>query len=163
VTTLHEAAALALDGPPDLAAGEGFDVPPAGDPHAPLALDPGAMAFLASWYAMAFSALEELRAEGGDDASLVQLWPEHFDAAVDHPLAGGRVTFGASPGDGPHPDPYIYVLPPSPPAEPDGIWNATSFRGALMPVGELLERPDHRAAALDFFRDRRARAQSSGR
>src|SRR6266536_4199394 len=55
VTTLAAAAAFVLDGPPDVAWAETFDVPLPGDPDAPLGLDPAAAAFLVDWYGFAWS------------------------------------------------------------------------------------------------------------
>lgn len=124
---------------------------------APLALDAGAARFLGDWYGFAYSVLEELRA--GADAALepsrVQLWPEHFDVSIElgSEAGGRRAGYGASPGDGEHPEPYLYVTPWSPP--PDGeLWNATAFRGADLPVAELLDADDQRTTALDFLRAR---------
>jgi hypothetical protein len=149
VTTLAEAAAFVLDGPPDLAWAEPFDVPPPGDPGAPLGADPAAAAFLGDWYGFAWSVLEELRAGLPDAdrvAARIQLWPEHFDAA----FSAGGFTFGASPGDEAIPEPYLYVLPPED-APDDGRWNAPSFRGALLRLAEFVDAPDQRAAALGFL------------
>ncbi len=42
---------------------------------------------------------------------------------------------------------------PDPPGE---LWNATTFRGAIVPFGDLVDAPDQRAAALEFFLARRA-------
>jgi hypothetical protein len=144
------------------AAGElvGADLLPADlelDGDAPLAVDPGAAGFLGDWYGFAYSVLEELRA-GADPAlepGRVQLWPEHFDASVElGPEADGRrAGYGASPGDGEHPEPYLYVAPWSPPAEGE-LWNATTFTGAELPLAALLEAEDQRAAALDFLQAR---------
>jgi hypothetical protein len=159
VTTLAAAADLVLGGAPDLAWAEGFDVPSPGDPDAPLALDPAAAGLLADWFGFAFSVLEELRADPASaEASRVQLWPEHFDAAVDAAVGpAGRATFGASPGDASVDEPYLYVLPPDPGAvAPGELWNAESFRGAILPLAALLDAPDQRAAALTFLRGRRA-------
>jgi hypothetical protein len=158
VTSLAQAAALALDGPPDADWASGLDVPPLGDPEAPLRLDPAAAELLGDWYWLAFSVLEELRADPESvDAGEVQLWPEHFDAAVDCAVAAGRATFGASPGDAGIGEPYLYVLPPEGAApERDAVWNAETFRGAVLPLSELLKAPDQRAAALAFLRGRRA-------
>src|SRR6266508_4155707 len=66
ITTLNAAAELVLDGPPDLAWAEKFDVPAAGDLDERLAVDPGAAAFLGDWFGFAWSVLEELRAEPAD-------------------------------------------------------------------------------------------------
>jgi hypothetical protein len=157
-TTLNDTAGFVLDGPPDLASGEGFDVPPAGDLDEELPIDAGSAAFLGDWYGFAYSVLEELRADAESvDPDRVQLWPEHFDAAfVASALPEGRgrrTTFGASPGDAAVAEPYLYVLPndfdTAPPSE---FWNADSFRGAILLLSEFVDADDQRAAALAFLR-----------
>ena len=157
ITTLAAAGALALDGPPDVGGAEGFDVPPMGDLDEELGIDPVSADFLGDWYGFAYSVLEELRADReSTDASRVQLWPEHFDAAFDCLPADRRATFGCSPGDAAVSDPYLYVLPHDVDDAPSTLWNAKSFRGAILPLGELLAAPDQRAAALHFLRERHA-------
>jgi hypothetical protein len=158
VTTLNQAAAFVLDGPPDTAWAEGFDVPPAGDLDQPLPLDADAAALLGGWYGFGWSVLEEVRAEPASvDAGRIQLWPEHFDAAFECLKDERRAVFGASPGDAAVPEPYLYVLPEqfdlAPPSE---FWNASSFRGAILPLSELVDADDQRAAALGFLRRGRA-------
>ena len=119
-------------------------------------VDPEAAAALGDFYGFACSVLEHERAEESDeDPSLVQLWPEHFDIAFDlgSEAQGQRATYGASPGDEEHPEPYLYVLPLG--AEASGkLWNATAFKGAELTYSELLGAPDQRAAALKFFHTR---------
>jgi hypothetical protein len=39
---------------------------------------------------------------------------------------------------------------------PSGFWNAASFRGAILRLGELVEVADQRASALAFLRRGRA-------
>ncbi|MGH9038653.1 MAG: hypothetical protein ACRDZ3_00305 [Acidimicrobiia bacterium] len=157
ITTLSAAAALVLDGPPDEAWAEGFDVPPMGDPDQELGVDPDAAAFLGNWFGFAWSVLEELRSDRScTDAGRVQLWPEHFDAAFDCLPENRRVTFGASPGDAAVPEPYLYVLPWNLDGDDPDLWNAKSFRGAILPFGDLVDPPDQRGAALAFLRQRRA-------
>ncbi len=157
LTTLAGAAALALGGPPDLAWAEGFDVPPPGDPDAPLDVEPAAARLLGEWYGFAWSVLEELRAEPASaPAGRTQLWPEHFDAAVDlGPEGPARATYGASPGDADVDEPYLYVLPSEPPPRDAGLWNASAFTGAILRLGEFVDASDQRAAALGFLRARR--------
>ena len=124
---------------------------------APLAVDAGAARFLGDWYGFAYSVLEELRSGAGAalEPSRVQLWPEHFDASVElgAEADGRRAGYGASPGDGEHPEPYLYVVPWSPPAAGE-LWNATLFTGAELPLAALLHAGDQRTAALDFLRAR---------
>jgi len=159
VTTLTDAAAFVLDGPPDAEWAEGFDVPPLGDPDAPLPIDPSAGALLGAWYAFAFDLLGTLREElAADDPGEIQLWPEHFDAAFDAAPGrggGGRITFGASPGDATSDEPYLYVLPPGP-VERDEVWNAEGFTGAVLALSDFVDAADQRAAALGFLRSRRS-------
>ena len=76
----------------------------------PLTVEPDAARALGHWYGYCASLLEQLRAES-TDASRVQLWPEHFDLAVDLGAEGSRANFGGSPGDAGHPEPYLYVGP----------------------------------------------------
>jgi hypothetical protein len=91
---------------------------------------------------------------------LLQLWPEHFDIAVDlgDTAAGGRANFGASPGDAVHPEPYLYVGPwdlAQLPDPPDPYWNEPF--GASLPYSALSGPSGARDAALAFFRAGRAR------
>ena len=136
---------------------ESFDVPPAGDPDEQLPVDPQSAVVLSDWYGFASSVLEELRADRESvETSRVQLWPEHFDAAFDCLPADRRATFGASPGDAAVADPYLYVLPWHLESASSALWNAESFRGAILPLGDLVAAPDQRAAALRFLRERHA-------
>ena len=91
------------------------------------------------------------------EPSRVQIWPEHFDAALEigNESAEQRSALGGSPGDESHPEPYMYVAPWT--ARPSGeLWQASGFPGAELAYAELLRSPDPRAAALEFFRDRLA-------
>jgi hypothetical protein len=119
-------------------------------------VDPAAATALGDFYGLACSVLEQLRADETDgDPSLVQLWPEHFDLAIElgAESAGQRANFGASPGDDQHDEPYLYVGPWC--AEVSGeLWNATGFKGAELGYSELLEAEDQRQSALEFMRER---------
>jgi hypothetical protein len=119
-------------------------------------VDPAAASALGDIYGLACSVLEQLRADEVDgDPSIVQLWPEHFDIAIElgAESRGERANFGASPGDDEHPEPYLYVGPWA--AEVSGeLWNATGFTGAELTYSELIAADDHRRAALDFMRER---------
>jgi hypothetical protein len=108
----------------------------------PLDVDPDAAARLADWYATGDAVLRQM---GG----VPVLWPEHFDIAIDL----GEATYGFSPGDEQHPEPYAYVLPWNPVA--GELWQATGFPGAELSYSELLAAPDPGAAALDFFTTRK--------
>ncbi len=84
------------------------------DPDAPLPIDLAAARAVGDWFGFCASLLEQLRAEADadrDSPSRVQLWPEHFDLAVDLGPDGARANFGGSPGDALHPEPYLYIGP----------------------------------------------------
>lgn len=139
---------------PDLAEQEQFDVPAAGDLDAPLAVDPVAVAALHDWYAFTEVVLADLRSEAGpaDDASPVRLWPEHFDSAIDmgDDGAGGRATYGGSPGDRHHAQPYLYASPWA--GRIDPFFDDSGFNGRALTYAELLDADDSRAHAGRFLR-----------
>ncbi len=114
ITTLRAAAELAgIE--PDVGQADQFDVPAPGDLDELLHVGEAASADLARWYAFVTKVLETLRAEAAetDDASPVRIWPEHFDAAIDlgAESEGRRATYGGSPADGQHAQPYLYASP----------------------------------------------------
>ena len=87
----------------------------------------------------------------------MQLWPEHFDLAVEIGAASStaRAAYGLSPGDAHHAEPYAYVAPwvDPPPGE---LWQATGFKGAELAYANLMQADDQRATVLEFFRVRLA-------
>lgn len=122
-------------------------------PDAPLIVDPDAARALGDWFGFCASVLEQLRADEGVDPghgapSRLQLWPEHFDLAVDLGPEGRRANFGGSPGDGEHPEPYLYVGPWEP--RRGEFWNEPF--GASLSYGDLLRGAD----GLAFLRQGRA-------
>jgi hypothetical protein len=125
-----------------------------------LEVDAAASSWLGDLYGFAVSVLEQVRAEAGPTAepSRVQLWPEHFDMSVElgAESRGDRAGYGVSPGDDAHDGPYLYVSCWSPPPADPIVWNATTFPGAELPLIDLLDASDQRAAALEFLRVRRA-------
>jgi hypothetical protein len=151
-STLAELAAVARV---DLAADldVGHDTPRLGDTDAPLVVDRDAAAALAAWYSVGAIALD--RVVGTLPASatptLVRLWPEHFDVAIDAAaVADRRVNLGASPGDGFHDEPYAYVGPwtDDRPGDPD-FWNAPF--GAVLGHADVVDSDDPVTRLTDFF------------
>lgn len=124
----------------------------------PLDVDPAAAAVLAAWFAFGAKVLTELAtsAGAGDAPPAPILWPEHFDIAIElgDEAAGERATYGFSPGDENHPEPYAYVGPWRQGVAGE-LWNAVGFGGAELGYGELLAAADPRATVLDFFQTRR--------
>lgn len=162
------AAWLDLDLSADLSVGH--DTPPLGDVHAPLTVDATAAQHLASWYDLVARALDRVLATVPAEASpsMIQLWPEHFDVAVDLAVRRGgvaegsaadpsRVNLGGSPGDGFHDEPYLYVGPwepgpwPTTGASGGGFWNAPF--GAVMAANEVRSAANPVEAAERFLRD----------
>jgi hypothetical protein len=135
----------------------GHEIGVAAGDDSPLQVDAGAAEFLGDWYGFAASVLEELRAGAGRDAdpSRVQLWPGRLDLAVELGREDRRArgTYGLSPGDDAHPEPYVYVAPWVEP-QPGELWQASGFSGAELPYAELLGAEDQRAAALEFLHTR---------
>lgn len=127
-------------------------LPPAGQ-HTPLVVDPLASTALGDWFGFATHVLERFRRSGGEDVSRVQLWPEHFDPALDagSSVRGQRASFGASPGDDGRREPYLYVAPWDEVDGSDPYWNAESFSGAVLGHRELRGAVDPYRAGLEFF------------
>ena len=158
------AAAAVVGIAPDLAQQEQFDDPPHGDPDAPLPVDAGAAGALGAWYAFATDVLDALRAGAGagDDVTIVRIWPEHLDAAIDmgDGAAGRRATYGASPGDRHHAEPYLYASPWA--GRIDGFFDDPGFRGAARTYSQLAAAADPRSAAIAFLAEARDRVQQHG-
>ncbi len=144
----------------DLAAefSAGHDTPPVGDIDKPIALHVPSARRIGDWYGVVTQALDGLVhvASAFSAPSLVQLWPEHLDVALDmaFDLAAPterRVNMGGSPGDGFHEGPYLYVGPwtPGRPGTP-AFWNAPF--GAVLGYHAVASAPDPVEVGLSFFR-----------
>lgn len=127
----------------------GHDTPPVGDPEVPIVMDAAAAAALIDWFELGTRALDAVLVQAQSPA-VVQLWPEHFDLAVDVATGTGRVNLGASPGDGFHATPYLYVGPwtADRPGDP-GFWNAPF--GAELGSEQVTTDADPVATASAFF------------
>ncbi len=156
-STLAELAAFA---DADLAAEfwAGNDMPPVGDIHEPIALHVASARLIGDWYAVISEALDRLMhtAPAFSAPSLVQLWPEHFDAALDIAFDPGapaqrRANIGGSPGDSFQTAPYLYVGPwtSDRPGDP-AFWNAPF--GAVLGFDDIAASPDPVDTAHVFFR-----------
>jgi hypothetical protein len=149
---------------PDVGQLEQFDVPPFGDLDAPLAVEAAAARVLGDWFAFATDVLDAVRADAGpeEDATIVRIWPEHFDAAIDagDEAAGRRATYGASPGDRHHAEPYLYASPWA--GRIDPFFDDPGFRGAARTYAQLADSTAPRAAAIAFLRDARERVRRHG-
>jgi hypothetical protein len=149
LTTLRAAAAFA-----DVPLGAPDVYPPATDrdPDAKLDLDLASAEALAGWYDYAQRLLAALTAiHPGVPATAAQLWPEHFDLAIDlgDEAAGTRGTYGASPGDETIGEPYLYATAWDP-ARRTGPLTAYPF-GAAVRHRDLLDAGDPERAGSDFL------------
>ena len=153
ITTLAEvAAALGIEPGTDAAE---HDSPPLGDIDEPLAITTETGIFLGEWFGFSWAVLEELRlTPGAIDPERPQLWPGHFDPAlaIGDP-ENGRATYGCSPGDHDHDEPYLYVGAWGDVDRDDPYWNETTFNGASLPFAALADTEDPYTVALDFFRN----------
>lgn len=107
------------------------------------------------------------------ESSPVQLWPHHFDLAVnwfsgrlvpdqnpdDPEYADEQMNFGFSTGDDGMPEPYFYATAYPEPAGwsggplPAGArWHSEGWSGAVLPYAALAEAEDGRALLRDFLR-----------
>lgn len=124
-------------------------------PDTGLTVDPAVTEAIGDWSGFATSVLEEARRPpAAEEVSRVQLWPEHFDLAFEMGSneRGHRASYGASPGDDAHPEPYLYVAAWGDIDRSDHYWNDTTFNGASLPYRQLLAAGDQRATALTFLR-----------
>ena len=155
ITTLRAAAGAAAI---DLTTGTGLFTPTTpDDPDATLVVDPVMATNLAEWFTFGNRALLAWSASHPEDRpSEIQLWPEHFDVALDLGPETGRANFGVSPGDGGHALPYLYVGPWNPNDHP--FWNAGTY--ARLGYDELSADPDPAALAATFFAEGYAAANS---
>ena len=122
------------------------------DPDGHLDIDPAATNAIGDWFGFAASVLEQARrTPGAVEVSRVQLWPEHFDLAFEMGTGDHRASYGASPGDDSHPEPYVYVAAWGSIDRSDPFWNDTAFNGASISYRDLLGASDQRATTLEFL------------
>lgn len=129
------------------------DPPPASNPDRPLTVEEPAARFLADWFGFSTLVLEEARrTQEAEQVSRVQLWPEHFDPAFEMGANQTRASYGASPGDSNHPEPYFYIAPWSEVDQTEEFWNDPYFNGASLPYQDLLDSESPFSRALGFLR-----------
>ncbi len=127
------------------------------DPDRPVHVTESASMALARWFGFAFDTLGSLgggRRES-EQVSEVQLWPEHFDPALEMGESGSgqRASYGCSPGDRNHPHPYLYVAAWGEIDRGVRYWNDGGFNGASFGYDDLRATSDPAATALEFFEE----------
>ena len=142
---------------PDPGLWVGGDTPALGDPDRSIDIDPRTAAVLGDWYSLGNRAMDATIASLSEpQASVVRLWPEHFDLGVDVAVdttgtPGVRTNLGVAAGDDVHETPYLYVGPwdeDRPGAA--AFWNAPF--GAVLGFDEVGASDDPVRAATEFFR-----------
>lgn len=125
------------------------------DPDEQLGVEDESARTVGRWFDFATDILERLRAQGldDDDVSEVQLWPEHFDPAIEMGRhdRGRRASYGGSPGDPAHPHPYLYVSAWGDIDRSNAYWNDDAFNGSSLGYAELARAEDPVQTALDFL------------
>ena len=163
-TTIGSLAAAAefLNGTVDPDTAAEHDTTALGDVNSDLGIDSAASLWLGQWFGTAFEALKLVRAdESSVDASEPQLWPGHFDPAIEIGDEDHRASYGASPGDDGIAEPYLYVSIWWPDKlnidRADEAWNSESFVGAQLRVSDFPSGEDPTEVAAAFWRDARDR------
>lgn len=125
------------------------------EPDLPLEVDDVAARALGQWFHFGTEVLEGLRAggSGDEDVTDVTLWPEHFDPAIEmgNQERGRRASYGASPGDATHDEPYVYVSAWGEIDRSDPYWNESSFEGSSLGYSAIASSPEPVVAAVDFL------------
>ena len=146
IGSLNDAARLAGIAP-DVAQQEQFDVPPHGDLDEPLAVDAAAARALGAWYAFVrprcwttcvpMPARPTMRRSSASGPSTST--PRSTSAT---PAANRRATYGASPGDRDHAEPYLYASPWA--GRVDAFFDDPDFEGAARTRRQLAAEADAR-------------------
>lgn len=159
ITTL-QAAADFLGARIDESTAAEHDSPAPGEGNALLSVDVEASNVLGKWFEMAFAALNQVLADDASvDGSEPQLWPGHFDAAIELGDEDHRASYGASPGDHGVAEPYIYVSVWWPDKvgldRTDPLWNAPGFVGSMLTLSDFPDDSDPIEVAAAFWRTSR--------
>lgn len=161
VTSLSAAAEFLDEGIDPETAAE-HDSPAVGDADADLGIDAAASLWLGQWFNAAFDALNTVRGDDASvDASEPQLWPGHFDPAIEIGDEDHRGSYGASPGDHVITEPYLYASAWWPDRlnidREDAFWNADAFVGTILKVSDFPADADPVEVAANFWRSSRDR------
>lgn len=159
ISTLASAAEF-LESAVDAETAAEHDSPEVGDVDEPLDVDAASSQYLGAWFEMAFEALRAVSADDESlDASEPQLWPGHFDAAIEVGDEEHRASYGASPGDKSIDEPYLYVSAWWPDKigldTTDVFWNAPNFAGSMLKLSEFPADADPIDVASNFWRESR--------
>ncbi len=126
-------------------------------PDIALSVDAEDSHLIGAWFEFGTEVLDSFRLKSrpADDPSTTQIWPEHLDAAMEtgDEESGKRASYGFSPGDGEHAEPYVYVAAWGEIDRSNAYWNDEAFNGASLAYAALVASPEPFQAALGFLRE----------
>jgi hypothetical protein len=122
-------------------------------PEVQLRIDVASVRLIGDLFALGERVLRRLGDSIPEEITEIQLWPEHFDLATEagDEQSGRRASYGISPGDHSHPDPYFYVSAWGEIDRSDHYWNDHAFNGASLDYADLAGVTDPETAALEFL------------
>lgn len=129
------------------------DSPELGDIDAQLKTSVQVGEALSWWFTLGDAVLRDLEAiPGAQEPEGVNLWPGHLDIATAVGVPASRATYGLSPGDHSHSEPYVYVGAWVEVDRSDEYWNDENFSGASLPYRRLLGMADPAEMVREFLR-----------
>lgn len=122
-------------------------------PEQTLEVDEEAARFIGDLFSFGAQAIDRFAAVVPGGITEVWIWPEHFDLATEagDGEAGGKASFGLSPGDQAHEDPYFYVSAWGSIDRSEAFWNDEAFNGASLAYADLVGADDTVAEVVTFF------------
>ena len=153
VASVGEAAAF-FDEPYVVDWFEGFGDPlPPLPSDQPLVIDADASRFVGALFALGSQAIDRFSSVVAGGITEMWIWPEHFDIATEAggEGAGGKASFGASPGDHAHDEPYFYVSAWGEIDRAESFWNDRAFNGASLAYADMQAASDPVERVVEFF------------
>jgi hypothetical protein len=119
----------------------------------PLDLDREAASFIGELFAFGERVLHTFSEVAPGGITEIWLWPEHFDLATEAGAEerGAKASYGVSPGDHAHDEPYFYVSAWGEIDRADGFWNDSAFNGASLAYRDVVSSGDPVDAVIRFF------------
>lgn len=119
----------------------------------PLGLDREAALFVGELFAFGERVLHGFSEVVPGGITEIWLWPEHFDLATEAGAdeRGTKASYGVSPGDHAHEEPYFYVSAWGEIDRAVGFWNDGAFNGASRSYREVMSSDDPVDAVVQFF------------
>lgn len=143
---------------------EGFgDELPPWPPEEEVRLEAAASRFIGDLFGFGAQVIDAFAERVPGGITEVWIWPEHFDLATEagDAASGGKASFGVSPGDHAHDEPYFYVSAWGEIDRRDRYWNDRAFNGASLAYLDVVSSDDPVAFVVDFMLDGNRRLNRS--